>query len=432
MTKRKTYGIILTSILFVISFACGMAFTHGGVTASAAGYALTLEVDQAGARVAYGPGWGAEAAGKVKNAFSSKLTELGATASGNIEIQKATSDGDALVFGLSCTKGTGTEQDYLVYNVLDERVYVVPSAYVDLFKREVRRIGAPVTDQLTGVNVTGYDGEENAVNETDVTVQVYETGMIIDKNGSPVKHEGVVEKKTETEYVFHPLVNDQDILANGKGNKITVDGKSLGFIGDVDGTWHALRTARTFRANNKLAVEFNFRAGCIKVVYNDDYTLDSRMAYAGQNFAYDSDGHSSRVPLPRENFTTDEHLWEENGESGVDSSALTMYRNLSGMRRRTTSRARSVRRIWGCSTTGSSPDTVALGSRRGTFSASTINTAPIPCTGLTAWEAPGASVCSRWYTAECRRKYTASGTTSGTFGGRTVPAVRSGRRSPML
>lgn len=305
---------MVAAVLFIVSFVCGLFFLQNGVTASAA--VDTLNVNQDGARVAYGPGWSEAAATKVKNAFNAKLTALNASSHGNVEIQKGTSDGDALAFGMTCT--ANGENCYLVYNVLNDEVYAVPNEFVSLFKQEVRRIGAPVTEKLTGSDVTGTDGENKSVNVKNATLQVFETGMIVLENGAPVKHEGVVEKISDTEYKFHPIVRDQDILRD-----------NFTFIGDVDGTWHALRTARTFRENGKLAVEFNFRAGCIKVVYNENYTLSSRMAYAGQNFAYDNEGKSSRVDLPVENFTTDEHLWE-NHEDGVDSSALNMFRSLSG------------------------------------------------------------------------------------------------------
>lgn len=313
MTKRKTIGLYIAAILFIVSFAFGMRFMQNNITASAA--VDTIGVSQEGARVAYGPGWGEEAAEKVKDAFNGKLTSLNASAHGNVEIQKGVSDGDALVFGMTCT--VGGEEYYLVYNVLNDEVYAVPDRFVSLFKQEVRRIGAPVSGESAGITVTGTDGENNVVNVQNATLQVFETGMIILENDSPVKHEGVVEKISDTEYRIHPIVKDQDILRD-----------NFTFIGDVDGTWHALRTARASREDGKLAVEFNYRAGCIKVVYNNDYSLVSRMAYAGQNFAYDAEGNSFRVNLPYENFTTDEHLWENN-EDGVDSSALAMYRSLS-------------------------------------------------------------------------------------------------------
>ena len=300
-----------------------------------------VDVNNSGNRIAYGPGWNADAAQKVGNAFKTEWSalieqeyNLGIPCS-NINLYTGGGDGDAVVFGMEFRYGDSTwdndngsggrkNMTYLFYNVLNDEVYRVTDAFVRLTggeANELRRIGAPVSNQIEGVTVTGTDGENNTINVTGKTVQVFETGILIEgekSEGRVEKHEGVVEKISETEYKMHPIVRDQDILRDG-----------FTFIGDVDGTWHALRTARTSRENGKLAVEYNFRAGCIKVVYNDNYSLDSRMAYAGQNFTYDEEGNSSRVMLPKENFTTDEHLWE-NRDDGVDSSALNMFRSLSG------------------------------------------------------------------------------------------------------
>lgn len=330
MTKtKKTLAIALaaTSFAFLIP---GIALTSNHLSGNfsvasaetSTNSAWDIAVDSVGNRVAYGPGWGERAAMKVSNAIAAKWQELGYTGEPieRIKPYKADSVGDALVLGLKAD-----DTHYLMYNALNDEVYVMEGTFANLVG-ELRRIGAPVTNKIEGIKVTGYDGEGNTVNATDATVQVFETGICIVEGEAAVKHEGVIEKISDTEYKIHPLVNDQDIIANGRGNKITVDGKSLGFIGDVDGTWHALRTARTHREEGKLAVEFNFRAGCIKVIYNDDWTISSRMAYAGQNYSYEGE-QAERVVVPVENFTTDEHLWEN---PGVDTSALSMYRVLSG------------------------------------------------------------------------------------------------------
>jgi len=325
MTKKKLstlLALLTTSAAMLVSSA---VMFNQSKTASADTGSVSVSESMSGARIAYGPGWGAEAAAEVGEAFGDKLTELSVTDHGNVEVYNNAGDGDAVVFGMSYGS------DYLMYNVFNKEVYAVKGDFAYL-RNEVRRIGAPVTDQITGVTVTGWDGESHEVNVSDATVQVFETGIGIVENGSVVKHEGVIEKISDTEYKIHPLLQDQDVLAkNAKGgNKATINGESYNFIGDVDGTWHALRTARTFRDADKLAVEYNFRAGCLEVVYNADETISSRMAYAGQNFDYETDGTAKgRVTLPRENFTTDEHLWE-NHEDGVESNALSMYRNLSG------------------------------------------------------------------------------------------------------
>ena len=214
--------------------------------------------------------------------------------------------------------------------------------FVRLIPGETRRIGAPVSEQIKNATVTGWDGESHELNYTNKTVQVFETGILVgtEENNSgkvtqAVKHEGVVEKISDTEYKMHPVLQDQDVLATGKGEKVTItlggQEKKLGFIGDIDGTWHALRTARTYRnADDKLAVQYNFRAGCVEAVYNDDYTLSSRMAYAGQNFAYDGSGVcTGRVALPFETFTTNDHLWES-GSDGVEDNALSTYTSYEG------------------------------------------------------------------------------------------------------
>lgn len=306
-----------------------------------------VDVNSSGNRVAYGSGWNAEAAKKVGVAFKEKWEtligegyNLGIPCS-NVNLYTGTGDGDAVVFGMEFRYGDSVydpedgnggrkNMSYLMYNVLNDEAYLVSDGFTRL-TGEVRRIGAPVSDQISGATVTGWDGEGNSVNVSNATVQVFETGILIGTQTSDgkvtyaEKHEGVIEKISGTEYKIYPFINDQDILAKG-GNKITANGVSLGFIGDVDGTWHALRTARVVsHEDGKMKVEFNFRAGCIEVVYNDEYSLYSRMAYAGQNFVYDENGDSARVTLPAENFTTDEHLWES-----VESGALAMYQSLSG------------------------------------------------------------------------------------------------------
>lgn len=297
-----------------------------------------VDANSSGNRVAYGVGWNEEAAKKVGNAFKTKWEQLIAEKynlgipCSNVNLYTGSGDGDAVVFGMEFRYGDSVydpedgnggrkNMSYLMYNVIDDETYLIRDGFVRL-TGEVRRIGAPVSDLLAGVTVTGLDGEGNTVDVANKTVQIFETGVLIgtqEENGRITfaeKHEGVVEKIGDNEYKIHPLIKDQDIYAKS--------GSGYAFIGDVDGTWHALRTARTSREDGKLAVEFNFRAGCIKVVFNDDYTLSSRMAYAGQNFVY-RNGTSERQTVPTANFTTDEHLWE-----GVEGSALTMYQNLSG------------------------------------------------------------------------------------------------------
>lgn len=310
-----------------------------------------VDANSSGNRVAYGPGWNAEAAVKVGNAFKDKWTELisegynlGIPCS-DVDLFVGGDDGNAVVFGMAFRYGDSIYEpddgnggrknaSYLMYNVLEDEVFVMSDGFARL-TGELRRIGAPLSEQISGATVTGYDGEGNRVDVSGATVQLFETGVLIgtQTSGGRVtyaeKYEGVIEKISDTEYIIHPLINDQDILARDKGSKIMIEKNGeyfwLGFIGDVDGTWHALRTARLTREDGNIKVEYNFRAGCIEVVYSDDYYLLSRMAYAGQNFAYDEEGNSERVWLPTENFTTDEHLWE-----GVESNALEMYRKLSG------------------------------------------------------------------------------------------------------
>lgn len=344
MTKKRKTAVAVLAAASISLLVPGIALTvtHSdyvnayAVAEARAESVWDIAVNSDGNRVAYGPGWNAGAAQTVSDAIKAKWEALGIPGepSEKIKPYKADSAGDAVALGLKVG-----DKHYLIYNSLKGEVYEVKDVFADKIG-ELRRIGAPASNALTGIKVSGWDGEGNAVDETNASVQVFETGVVVDKDGAAVKHEGVIEKISDTEYKVYPLLNDQDILANGRGNKITADGKSLGFIGDVDGTWHALRTARTSRENGRLAVEFNFRAGCVKVVYNDDWTINSRMAYAGQNFAYDAQGNSSRVMLPAENFTTDDHLFEYNGNShfdnegggsyGVTDSALNLYRTLSG------------------------------------------------------------------------------------------------------
>lgn len=311
-----------------------------GTMTSVKNWDTIVTVDMAGARVAYGPGWGADAAKKVGNAFKQKWEELIAEGynlgipCSNVNVYTASDDGNAIVFGMEFRYGDSVydpddgnggrkNMSYLMYNVLDDEVHLISDGFARL-TGEVRRIGAPVSEQFTNITVTGQDGEGNTVNVSNATVQVFETGVLIGTQTSDgkvtyaEKHEGVIEKISDTEYKIHPLIRDQDIYA--------MSGSGLSFIGDVDGTWHALRTARIVsHENGRMTVQFNFRAGCIEIVFSDDYSLISRMAYAGQNFAYDEAGSSTRVTLPTENFTTDEHLWE-----GVESGTLAMYQNLSG------------------------------------------------------------------------------------------------------
>ncbi len=311
-------------------------------------------------RIAYGAGWNADAAKAVGNAFKAKWQaciadgyNLGIPRS-DINVFKGDGDGDAMMFALEFRygdsvhdpddgNGGGKNPSTLIYNTLTHEVHLVTDGFMRLIPGETRRIGAPVSEQIDNATVTGWDGESNQLNVQNGTVQVFETGILVadskDAQGKvthAVKHEGVVEKISDTEYVMHPLVQDQDVLATGKGEKVTVtiDGqeRKLGFVGDIDGTWHALRTARTYRtADDKLAVQYNFRAGCVEVVYNSDYTISSRMSYAGQNFAYDSEGKSRRVALPIETFTADEHLWDGN----VQNEALAYYRSFEGNEQKT-------------------------------------------------------------------------------------------------
>lgn len=330
MTKKRKTAVAVLAAAGISLLIPGMALTatHAdhvnayAVTETRAASNWDVAVNSEGNRIAYGPGWGEDAAKKVSDAIKAKWEALGNSGepAEKIKPYKADTAGDAVALGLKVS-----DSHYLIYNALDDAVYEIKDSFAEKIG-ELRRIGAPVTDKLTGITVSGWDGEGHAVNSADATVQVFETGILLDNGGTVEKHEGVVEKISGTEYKIYPLLQDQDILAAGKGNKVAADGKQLGFIGDVDGTWHALRTARTFREGGKLAVEFNFRAGCIKVVYNDDWTLESRMAYAGQNYSYGG-GNSTRVMVPVENFTTDEHLWET---PGVDSQALELYRALSG------------------------------------------------------------------------------------------------------
>ncbi len=343
MTKKRKTAVAVLAAASISLLVPGVALTathydyvNGIAYAEARAESnWDIAVDSEGNRVAYGPGWGAEAVQKVSGAIKAKYEALGNTGepAEKIKPYKADSAGDAVVLGLKVSDNL-----YIMYNPLDGKAYTVEGAFAAKIG-DLRVIGAPVTEKLTGITVTGYNGEGQAVNASNATVQVFETGILIDNEGTAAEHTGVIEKISETEYKIHPLIRDQDILATGKGSTITANGKKLGFIGDIDGTWHALRTARTFRENGKLAVEFNLRAGCIKIVYKDDWSLDSRMAYAGQNFAYNEQGESSRVMIPVENFTTGDHLFEKNGDNnfgeegggahGVSTRALETYRSLS-------------------------------------------------------------------------------------------------------
>lgn len=328
----------LSSILVLFLLTIALAVSGAMILRSSWAFAEGTDWDNlvsenmSGARVAYGAGWGADAAKKVGNAFGDKWQELSSSDSAaqltsGVSVYPAADDGNAVAFGMKYRNGGETADSYLLYNVINDEAYTVTGDFVGKIG-ELRRIGAPVTDALSDIKVTGYDGEGNRVDVT-TTVQVFETGILAVESGNVVKHEGVIEKISDSEYKIHPLINDQDILARDYGSKIMIELNGeypwLGFIGDVDGTWHALRTARLRREDGNIAVEYNFRAGCIKVVYTDGYYLVSRMAYAGQNFVYDANGNSTREILPIENFTTDEHLWE-----GVESNALSMYKLLSG------------------------------------------------------------------------------------------------------
>lgn len=324
MTKSKKLStvIALCAASAVCVAAGGVLLNHA--VAYAEDYTI---VDETGDRIAYGAGWGADASAKVVAAFEGKGFEKG-----DIQLyRKDYMDGDKFdagrVVAFAAEKDTdedGTIDSVFLYNVLNEAIYEVKGNFVvNNLDQQIRNIGVPVAEETTNVKVTGYDG--NGGNEVTVNsgtkVQLFETGLIV-QNGENVEvHTGVIENVSATEYKIHPLINDQDVLATGKGNKITANDKELGFVGDIDGTWHALRTARTSRKDGKLVVDYNFRAGCIEVKYNDDWSLDSRMAYAGQNF----NAAGTRVNLPAENYTEDEHLW-----TGVNSAALSMYQSLSG------------------------------------------------------------------------------------------------------
>ena len=313
MTKtKKLSALIALGVTAAVCAVAGGALVNDSFAAFAEENYTIVSTD--GDRIAYGAGWGAEASEKVVNAFKTKLN----VSDPDIKLYKADGAGDAVAFAAE------KDGSKFIYNALNDEVYEVKGNFAlsDL-NVKVRVIGAPVAEETASVTVVGYDGDRGAaVNVASGTkVQLFETGILVEKDDSVEVHTGVIEKTGDGAYKIHPLINDQDVLATGRGNKITADGKQLGFIGDIDGTWHALRTARTSRnGDNKLVVKYNFRAGCVEVVYNDDWSLSSRMAYAGQNF--DADGE--RVNLPVETYTTDEHLW-----TGVEGSALTMYRNLS-------------------------------------------------------------------------------------------------------
>lgn len=313
MTKTRKL-----SVLIALGVTAAVSAVAGGALLDRSSVAFAEEdytiVNADGDRIVYGAGWGAEASQKVVNAFKAKMN----VAEPEIKIYKANGAGDAVAFAAE------KDGSKFIYNALNDEVYEVKGNFAlsDL-NVKVRVIGAPVAEEATNVTVVGYDGDSGAaVNVASGTkVQLFETGIIVE-NGSNVEvHTGVLEKTGDTAYTIHPLINDQDVLATGRGNKITANEKQLGFIGDIDGTWHALRTARTSRnGDHKLVVKYNFRAGCVEVVYNDDWSISSRMAYAGQNF----NAEGAQVDLPMETYTTDEHLW-----TGVEDSALSMYRSLS-------------------------------------------------------------------------------------------------------
>lgn len=315
-----------------------------------------LSESTAGARIAYGVGWSADAAKQVGEAFRDKWTALiddrynvGVPCS-NIDVLSTAGDGDALAFAMHFRYGDSTynadggqggtvNECYLVYNSNMHEVFLMTDGFVGGIG-EIRKLGAPVTEQVSGVTVGGWNSQGTALPAQNVTVQVFEKGIMIataEESGKVTEASvniGVPEKTDENAYSLHPLINDQDVVASGKGESIKIekDGKEikLGFVGDIDGTWHALRSARVAsHEGGKITVEFNFRAGCIEVVYNEsDYSLVSRMAYAGQNYVY-KDGESARETLPFETFTTDDHLYQD-VNAPVESAALDMFRSLSG------------------------------------------------------------------------------------------------------
>ena len=317
MTKSKKLSTVIA-----LCAASAVCVTAGGLLLNhAVAYAEDYTIVNAeGDRIAYGAGWGKEASDKVKAAFEEK--DIAAT---DITLyRKDCLNGSKVDAGRVVAFAAEKEGSKFIYNVLNDAVYEVKGNFaLNDLDVQIRNIGVPVAEEAENVTVTGYDGNSGAaVNvEAGTKVQIFETGIIVDNSGTAETHTGVIEKTGDNAYTIHPLINDQDVLATGKGNKITANGKSLGFVGDIDGTWHALKTARTSRSGNNLVVNYNFRAGCIEVVYNGDWEIVSRMAYAGQNF----DAEGERENLPIETYTTDEHLW-----TGVQSDALNMYRSLSG------------------------------------------------------------------------------------------------------
>ncbi|MBD5631634.1 MAG: hypothetical protein HDP34_00165 [Clostridia bacterium] len=316
MTKTKKLSAVIA--LCVASAACAVT---GGLllnkTYSASAEQSYTLVSEEGDRIAYGAGWGAEASQKVKAAFTAKLN----TDSYTIKLYKDNGAGEAVAFAVESGNNS------YIYNVLEDKVYTVNK--IDDLAAKIRVIGAPVTDAETGVTVTGGGYEQvgnqkqaQQINVTSGNVQVFETGIIVENGGTSHAYVGVVEKTADKTYKIYPLIDDQDILAAGRGSNLTVNGTQYGFIGDVDGQWHALRTARASHVGDELVVKYNFRAGCIDIKYNyNTLELNSRRSYAGQNF----DKNGNRVNLPVENYTTDEHLWE-----GVTGDALSMYQSLSG------------------------------------------------------------------------------------------------------
>lgn len=207
----------------------------------------------------------------------------------------------------------------LVYNVLDDEVRVVRDVIWDKYRNEQRRLGAPLIEQ-GAVTLFGNDAE-NVINLTEenalrVTAQIYETGAIyIKEDGSAQKLEGMPIKRGENAYEISPVVKDQDV------RRKKADKNEYQFIGDVDGTWHPLKTARqTVNDDGTITAYYNFVPGCIEVVYNGDNTQKSAMRYFGYNF----DGQNQKTLLPVKTFTYNNEFFFQEATS---NQALDFYKN---------------------------------------------------------------------------------------------------------
>ncbi len=211
----------------------------------------------------------------------------------------------------------GDNKSMIVYNFAESDYFVVDNefyaTYVD--GDYFRRLGAPVNGKGS-YSVGGVTKNATIARKTYIA-QIFETGVILNDNGTIKAYCGAVEKSDDA-YVVHPVIDDQDILEKTAGG--------YEYFGNIDGQMHPLKDADFFTvgsgSDKTYELYVNYSSLCAHIVYNADYTIKSQDIYPLRNYFKNGEVYEKSL-LPDCCYSVTDMILDE---PAVESNAYSYYK----------------------------------------------------------------------------------------------------------